>query len=139
VDESWICCARIVTSKLFSIGFRANSRHRPVKVQLRTAFRLRRRCTSLESCVGHTDIHYAKPRQPVNVVRINETIAGRAYTIEVLAVGRDRWRAQIARHGTGTALMPFYGATPDEAARLLTAWLAKANAKPTADRPGKVR
>jgi hypothetical protein len=33
----------------------------------------------------------------VNIVRYQQTINGRSYVIEVLPVGRDRWRAQIAR------------------------------------------
>ncbi len=62
-----------------------------------------------------------------NIV-INQLIHGRAYVIEVVAVAEDRWRAQLSRRGATTALMPFYGATPDEAARLLSGWLARANA-----------
>ena len=62
----------------------------------------------------------------MNVIRINETINGRPYVIEVLSVGRNQWRAQLARRGATTALMPFYGATPDEAARLLAGWLTRA-------------
>lgn len=63
----------------------------------------------------------------VTVVRFEHTINGRSYVIEVLPVGRDRWRAQIARRpGRTTALMPFYGTTPDEAAQLLSRWLAQA-------------
>lgn len=62
----------------------------------------------------------------MNVIRINETINGRPYVIEVLAVGRNQWRAQLARRGATTALMPFYGATPDEAARQLAGWLTRA-------------
>ncbi|HVT49002.1 MAG TPA: hypothetical protein VHD57_14530 [Vicinamibacterales bacterium] len=61
----------------------------------------------------------------MTTVVIHETINGRPYVIEVLAVGRDRWRAQLARRST-TAVMPFYGATPDEAARQLTGWLSRA-------------
>jgi hypothetical protein len=63
----------------------------------------------------------------VDVVRFNETINGRSYVIEALPVGRDRWRAQIARTpNVTTALMPFYGATPDAAAEGLARWLARA-------------
>jgi hypothetical protein len=62
----------------------------------------------------------------VKVIRINETINGRPYEIEVLSVGRDQWRAQLARRGATTAVMPFYGPTPDDAARLLAGWLARA-------------
>jgi hypothetical protein len=65
----------------------------------------------------------------VDIVRFQETINGRSYVIEVLPVGRDRWRAQIARRpGSTAALMPFYGATPDEAARSLSGWLTRAAA-----------
>lgn len=50
--------------------------------------------------------------------------------IEVTAVSKDRWRAYIVRlPGVPTALMPFYGATPDEAARLLCDWLTRAYAR----------
>ena len=51
------------------------------------------------------------------VHRFEETICGRAYQIEVTAVS-NRWRAQLRRlPGMPTAMMPFYGQTPDEAAR----------------------
>ncbi len=63
----------------------------------------------------------------VETVRFEETINGRNYVIEVSAVDRDRWRAQILRRpGASTALMPFYGATAIEAARLLSQWLTRA-------------
>ena len=56
-----------------------------------------------------------------------ETIAGRAYFIEVTPVS-NRWRAQLRRlPGMPTAMMPFYGKTPEEAAGQLTAWLALAH------------
>ena len=62
--------------------------------------------------------------------RFEESIGGRAYTIEVKAVARDRWRAYIVRlPGVPTALMPFYGATPAAAARELSNWLTKAHEK----------
>jgi hypothetical protein len=65
----------------------------------------------------------------VNNIRFNEIINGRAYVIEALPVAQDRWRAQLVRAAGGTtALMPFYGATPDEAARHLTDWLTRAAA-----------
>jgi hypothetical protein len=59
-----------------------------------------------------------------NVIhRYEETICGRAYHIEVTAVS-NRWRAQLRRMpGMPTAMMPFYGQTPDEAALQLTKWL----------------
>jgi hypothetical protein len=63
------------------------------------------------------------------VHRFEESIAGRVYLIEVSAVSQDRWRAQIVRlPGVPTAMMPFYGRTPDEAAHQLSEWLARAYA-----------
>jgi hypothetical protein len=63
-----------------------------------------------------------------NIVhRFEESIAGRPYLIEVAAVSPDRWRAYIVRvPGVRSALMPFYGRTPDDAAGRLTAWLNRA-------------
>jgi hypothetical protein len=64
----------------------------------------------------------------VNVHRFEEVINGREYLIEVSSVGFNKWRAQIARvPGGSAALMPFYGKTPDEAARQLSRWLSIAN------------
>ena len=63
----------------------------------------------------------------MDAVRFNETINGRPYVIEVSPVGRDRWRAQLAQTPSRTtSVMPFYGPTPDEAARRLAHWLARA-------------
>jgi hypothetical protein len=62
------------------------------------------------------------------VRRFQEIIGGRVYNIEASMVRDDRWRAQISRlPGMPTALMPFYGETADEAARLLFDWLARAH------------
>jgi hypothetical protein len=59
--------------------------------------------------------------------RFEESIGGRSYTIEVKAVARDRWRADIVRiPGLPTAMMPFYGPTPVEAKQQLSNWLTKA-------------
>ena len=67
------------------------------------------------------------------VHRFEESIAGRPYLIEVSAVSKDRWRAYIVRiPGIPTALMPFYGSTPVEAARLLCDWLTRAHARASA-------
>jgi hypothetical protein len=64
------------------------------------------------------------------VHRFEESIGGRPYLIEVANVSQDRWRAYIVRiPGVPTALMPFYGATPSEAAHLLSEWLTKAHAR----------
>lgn len=63
----------------------------------------------------------------MTIHRFEETIGGRTYEIEVTLVS-NRWRAQIRRiPGMPTAMMPFYGQTPDEAARQLSQWLVLAN------------
>src|SRR5688572_18013542 len=68
----------------------------------------------------------------VIVHRFKEVIGGRAYHIEVTPVS-NRWRAQLQRSpGVPTAMMPFYGQTPDEAARQLTNWLTLAHRRQTA-------
>lgn len=69
-------------------------------------------------------------RTTVKTLRLTETIHDRTYVIEVRSVGRDRWRADLARRGVTTALMPFYGPTPEEAAAELVHWLARANRVP---------
>ena len=64
----------------------------------------------------------------MNVHRFEEIINGRQYEIEVSSVDATTWRARLARMpGAASALMPFYGATPDDAARQLTDWLALAH------------
>ena len=63
------------------------------------------------------------------VHHFHETIAGRPYDIEVISVS-DHWRAQLSRvPGIPTAMMPFYGSTPAEAARQLIAWLTLAHTR----------
>jgi hypothetical protein len=93
-------------------------------VQIRTAFRLR----AIRG-VRHNHPSAVTPvSSSSSFVRYRETINGRTYVIEASAVGRDRWRAQIARlPGSRAALMPFYGATADEAASHLTGWLTRAS------------
>jgi len=64
------------------------------------------------------------------VHRFEESIAGRDYLIEVANVSKDRWRAYIVRiPGVPTALMPFYGTTPADAAHQLCEWLTRAHAR----------
>ncbi|MBI2832948.1 MAG: hypothetical protein HYX76_00805 [Acidobacteria bacterium] len=66
------------------------------------------------------------------IQRFEENINGKPYLIEVLPVASDKWRAQIVRAcGGPTALMPFYGNTPDEAARQLSRWLSLAHRQHT--------
>jgi hypothetical protein len=67
------------------------------------------------------------PTFPIMLHRFEESIGGRSYVIEVQPVDHDRWRAYIVRiPGVPTALMPFYGTTPAEAARELSNWLTRA-------------
>jgi hypothetical protein len=74
-----------------------------------------------------------------NVHRFEESIAGRLYHIEVQSVSADRWRAYIVRiPGVPTALMPFYGRTPSEAAHLLCEWLTQAHGRPASNPAGTV-
>ena len=61
-----------------------------------------------------------------------EIIDGRAFEIEVIPVS-NQWRAQLRRGaGMPTAMMPFYGQTPDEAARQLAQWLTLAHRRQAA-------
>ena len=73
-------------------------------------------------------------RQPtvVTVHRIEETINGRTYQIEAMLVDPDRWRAYlVSASGGSTALMPFYGTTPEQAVQQLSDWLTLAHQSPT--------
>jgi hypothetical protein len=63
-----------------------------------------------------------------SIRRFQESVGGKSYLIEVAAVTEDRWRAYLVRvPGIPTALMPFYGLTPDEAAGHLVNWLTRAH------------
>jgi hypothetical protein len=74
----------------------------------------------------------------MTVRRFEELIGGHPYLIEVAAVANDRWRACIVRIPWGPiALMPFYGRTPDEAARPLRQWLTRAH-EPASEGAGRV-
>lgn len=69
---------------------------------------------------------------PLNVHTYDEIINGREYRIEVSSVGAGQWRANIKRiPGGSAAMMPFYGKTPDEAARQLSHWLSIAHGQLT--------
>jgi len=73
------------------------------------------------------------PFHNVNVHCFAEVINGREFKIEVSPVAPDKWRAQLARPGGGSAAtMPFYGNTPDEAAGQLSRWLCLAHGSPRA-------
>ena len=67
------------------------------------------------------------------VHRFQELIGDRSYLIEVASVSNDRWRACIVKvPGVPTALMPFYGSTPHEAADQLCQWLTRAHERAAA-------
>jgi hypothetical protein len=99
------------------------------------------RFASLDRRGGARKINAASPPtrfgcSQVTVHRFEETIGGRAYLIEVTPVS-NRWRAQLCRTpGVPTAMMPFYGQTPDEAARQLAKWLALAHRPSAPAGPG---
>jgi hypothetical protein len=78
--------------------------------------------------VNNPSVLFARYTVLTLIRRFQESIAGQAYLIEVAAVERDRWRANLVRTpGVPTALMPFYGPTPDQAADLLRQWLTRAH------------
>ena len=78
----------------------------------------------------HTLTSIASTLVAAPVHRFEEIIAGHPYLIEVAHLSDDRWRAYMVRTpGMPTALMPFYGRTPDEAAKLLTDWLNRAHGR----------
>jgi hypothetical protein len=73
---------------------------------------------------------------PTLTQRFEQEIGGRLYVIEASPVQANRWRAQIARRpGMPSALMPFYGATADEAAMQLVRWLTLAHRGPAQSTP----
>jgi hypothetical protein len=88
------------------------------------------RTSSRSGSTGRWRSTLTRSRRPLATIRgrFEELIGGRPYLIEVAAVEEDRWRACIVRlPGVPTALMPFYGSTPVEAARLLSQWLTRAH------------
>lgn len=110
----------------FFVNALAIRRHRPFVVQLSHRASLARP-GPLTRILSRVEPRPGAPSNPVTPVVFNEVINGRPYVIEVQPVGRDRWRACLARRGATTAVMPFYGQTPDEAARQLTVWLNRAS------------
>lgn len=67
---------------------------------------------------------------------IEQRINGRLYRIEVAPVSRQ-WRARVVNQfGGPTALMPFYGATAEAAAEVLSGWLSRVH-RPPQEAPAK--
>ena len=111
-----------VTAKFFlgRIRFESLSRAR-----LRTSFGLFRHSECVESLCSSFQIHHS---YIVVRHRFERTIAGRPFVLDVTWVAEKRWRAHIVRiPGVPTAMMPFYGETPDEAATHLSEWLDRAH------------
>lgn len=78
----------------------------------------------------HTSSHHAMPPRALS---FRQEINGRQYRIEVSAVTTGRWRAEVVtQFGGPTALMPFYGSSPDAARDGLTAWLSRIHHTPEA-------
>jgi len=68
------------------------------------------------------------PVRTLSVHHFEQEIAGRTYRVEVVP-SSNRWRARLRRGpGVPTAMMPFYGETPEEAANQLLRWLSLAHA-----------
>jgi hypothetical protein len=100
---------------------------RSPSLDCRTAARKIVRAPHIPLSIGTNVTHH--------VHRFSQTIAGRDYEIEVMPVS-NRWRAQLRRiPGVPTAMMPFYGPTPDEAARQLTRWLSLAHQRLSTSKP----
>ena len=57
--------------------------------------------------------------------RFERAINDRRYVIEATLVDPHRWRAYLV--GDPTALMPFYGETPEQAVEHLADWVALAH------------
>ena len=93
------------------------------------------------ACVGSFLRRDSHTHTTLTVHCFEEIIGERAFEIEVTDAG-NRWRAQLRRRpGIPTAMMPFYGASPAEAARRLIDWMRRAHerqvaAAPTTGRPG---
>jgi len=109
---------------IFSAGSGVNRSGASIAMRLRASFRLFHVAPCVESlCSSPLQTTDKRVRH-----RLERTIAGRSFVIEVTWVAENRWRAHIVRiPGVPTAMMPFYGKTPDEAASNLSTWLDRAH------------
>jgi hypothetical protein len=127
VDDPWIDCGFRASEKKCVQCLRLIAAEVCCGGQLRGYFRLFALLCRLQCATCRGDPSRAATRDPTPVHHIDQTIEGRMYHIEVSRVGQDRWRAHVVRNsGVPNAMMPFYGATPDEAARHVSEWLALA-------------
>ena len=132
--QVWKTCGRsvhfLLTAGQRKYFLRRNPRSDRVWTVFRTALRLIDAARSVEfhASPNKSDAAIFNVTNPVHL--FEESIAGRAYLIEVASVDPNRWRACIVKApGVRTALMPFYGPTPDEAADQLRGWLTRAYAR----------
>jgi len=127
VHGSCKTCAEADSHDLFSTGIHVDRENEGCGERLRAGLRL----TGRNGRVRSSSVFTPTPIH-VNVHHFEHDIGGRLYQIEVTSVG-NRWRAQLRRAaGMPTAMMPFYGVTPEEAAEHLTRWLTLAHRRPTA-------
>jgi hypothetical protein len=116
----------------FSADDAEKSRKSDLWTRLRRSLRLTRRLRRVESVPFQQASAIAFSTVAPAIHRFEESIGGQSYLIEARSVDRDRWRAYIVRiPGVPTALMPFYGRTPDEAAKHLSDWLTRAHERVT--------
>ena len=114
--------------EVFSANGSAKRRGSKMCTRLRRLLRLTHVPRRVESALSKLNVFRTFSTVAPAVHRFEELIGGRSYLIEARPVDRDRWRAYIVRlPGVPTALMPFYGRTPDEAAKHLSDWLARAH------------
>ena len=109
---------------LFLLRLRVNPQTKWDSRHIRTSFRL------IGNRKGVESLRFFPSKIILKLVRhsFERIIAGRCYLIEVAMVDEKRWRANILKlPGVPAAMMPFYGATPDEAATHLTDWLDRAH------------
>ncbi len=119
-----------LTAECFFGDLKLKTLRRRLCVRFRRAFRLIAARRSIQFISFPSSQRFASTPVTPSVHRFEESIAGRPYLIEVVAVSKDRWRAYIVRiPGVPTALMPFYGATPSDAAHQLCDWLTRAYAQ----------
>jgi len=131
----WKSCGRSVNllctrrqRKIFCADSRVECGRHRLWMEFRQALRLISRLPRIQCLTNSERNSDTSPIVIAAVHRFAECIAGRDYLIEVSLVSKDRWRAYIVRvPGVPTALMPFYGSTPHEAARQLSDWLTRAH------------
>jgi hypothetical protein len=123
VHKLWTCCRPKIFLRRVTPSFAGRPLCTPLSRRASLAYR-----SPAHTIHVAPDISHSVPDVKTAVHRFQESIGGHPYLIEVAAVTQNRWRACIVRlPGIPTALMPFYGPTPDEAAAQLREWLTRAH------------